>query len=126
MPPQKSESPADIARHVISQLENSKAFKLVVKSAVREAVADLAAWLDEKEARVLELEVQVKAQATEIEQLRKAKDNNQDGARILNSKLNALDQYLQLNNVRIHGIEERIGKMTEEVVSKVTLVLYLL
>ena len=75
MPPKKSESSADIARHVISQLENSDAFKLIVKSAVREAVADLAVRLEEQEARVLELEVQVKAQASEIEQLKKAKES---------------------------------------------------
>ena len=82
----------------------------------------MAVRLEEQEARVLELEVQVKAQAIEIEQLRKAKDNNQDAARILDSKLDALDQYSQRNNVRIHGIEETIGKMTEEMVSKVALV----
>lgn len=119
MPPKKSESSADIARHVISQLENSDAFKLIVKSAVREAVADLAVRLEEQEARVLELEVQVKAQASEIEQLKKAKESTHDAAGILDSKLDALDQYSRRNNVRIHGMEETVGESTEEVVCKV-------
>ena len=120
MPPKNT--PAEVARLVISELEHSdllsniveKAVEKSVKKAVKEAIAGLVTRLEEQEGRVLELEGQVRAHTEEIKRLTKSEESCRDAVSRLERKADLQEQHSRRNNLRIHGIKERPQESTDD------------
>lgn len=121
MPPAKN-TPAEIARHVISELGNSDLLANIVEKAVikavTEAVAGLVTRLEEQEGRVLELEGQVRAHAEEIKRLTKSEESCRDAVSRLERKADIQEQHSRRNNLRIHGIKERPQESTDDAICR--------